>query len=318
MKKIIAITILFFGVIQTYSQTDSLLLKFYEQKILENSKLNIELQNEKQNFINLSVAYKNDTLALHSQIKDLRKEVSSEKQKVLDLNKNKIKEERDNLYMKVDSLTIVVLQLNKTIAEKDKQIANEKAIAKTNADNSRIEGKAEATESVVVFYKSLPFDSLILSSTKHSISRDLSLVSNKHEVLLVLKDLQTYFIVQELLSQKFDAGQIKKAQTQLSQIKRQSKLLDALKEDIEDYQDFNFALKETISKLIILDERKLADRDSEIQKLKFNDIVTILADYIYNYYDYGKYTYLSDIVLEIIKRKKPNADQDITDLFLKL
>lgn len=318
MKKVVVLSILFFGVIPAYSQTDTLLLKYYEQKILENSQLKIELQTEKQNFSNLSNAYKKDTLTLQNQIKELRNEVSSLKQKVSDLNKDKIKEERDNLQKKVDSLNILISQKNQTIIDKDKQITNEKANVKITAENAKNDGKAEALAGIVNSYKNKLFDDLIKSSTKESVVRDMQLVGYNPEIKPVLIDLQIYFNAKELLSEKFDEVQIKNTQTQLSQIKRQSKMLDALKDDVEFYQDFSTALKETVSELVNLDKLKSADGDSEIQKLKFNEIVTILTDYMYNYYDYAKYAYLSDLVLEIIKRKQPNADADITDLLIKL
>jgi len=320
MKKVVVLSILFFGVIPAYSQTDTLLLKYYEQKILENSQLKIELQTEKQNFSNLSNAYKKDTLTLQNQIKELRNEVSSLKQKVSDLNKDKIKEERDNLQKKVDSLNILISQKSQTIIDKDKQITNEKANVKITAENAKNDGKAEALAGIVNSYKNKLFDDLIKSSTKESVARDMQLVGNNPEAKPVLNDLQIYFNAQELLSKKFDAVQIKNAQVQLSQMKRQSKLLDALKNNIESYLDidFNTALKETISKLVDLDKKKSAAGDSDVQKLKYKDIVNDLADYMYNYYDYVNYPYLADIVLEIIKRKRYNADADITDLLIKL
>ena len=199
MKKIIALTILFCSVISAYSQIDSLFLKYYEEKILENSKLKNDLQTEKQNFSDLSDAYKKDTLALQNQIKNLRNEVSSEKQKVSDLNKNKIKEERDNLQTKVESLNTVISQQNQTIADKDKQIKYEKANAKTTADNAKNDGKAEALASIVNLYKNRTFDDLIKSSTKESVTRDMQLVGNNPEIMPVINDLQIYFKAQELL-----------------------------------------------------------------------------------------------------------------------
>ena len=318
MKKIIVLALLICVVNTAYSQTDSLFLKNYEQKILENNKLKNDLQTEKQNISKLSDAYNKDTLALKKQIKDLRNEVSSEKQKVSNLNKSKIKEERDSLQTKVDSLNTVISKQKQTIADKDKQITNEKTNAKTTADNAKNDGKSEALASIVNSYKNRPFDDLIKSSTKESVARDMQLVGNHPEVKPVLNDLQIYFNARVLLLEKFDANQIKNALTRLRQIKRESKRLDALKDDVEFYQDFSNALKETVNKLVNLDKRNSVNGDSEIQKLKFNDVVTILTDYMYNYYDYTKYPYLSDLVLEIIKRKKPNADADITDLLMKL
>jgi hypothetical protein len=223
MKRIIVMTLLFYGICSAYSQTDSLLLKDYKQTILKNNNLKNDLQTEKQNFSDLSDAYKEDTLILQKQIKVLnkrikvlQKEIEAEKQKVLYLNKNKVKSERDVLLQKVDSLNIVISKRNQTIADKDKQIKNEKA-------NAKNDGKAEVLASIIDSYKNRPFDDLIKSSTKESVVRDMQLVGNDQEVKPVLNDVQIYFNAEELLTEKFDAVQIKNAQTQLSQIKRQSK-----------------------------------------------------------------------------------------------
>lgn len=318
MKEIVVLSILVFGVIPAYSQTDSLLLEKYEQKILENSKLKTELQAEKQNSSELSGAYKKDTLALQKQIKELQNEISALERKVAALNKTKIKAERDELKTKADSLNTVISGLKQSIAGKDKQISDLKSSAKASAENAKNEGKAEAFASIANLYKTQSFDDIIKSSGKESAARDMQLIGNNPEVEPVLNDLLDYFNALELLSQTYDGVRIKNAQTQLSQIKRHSELLGLLKEDIKFYQDFNNALKETISKLVDLDNRKSAGSDSEIQELKLNEIVTILTDYMYNYYDYDRYQYLYDIVLEIIKRKRLDADADVSDLLRKL
>ncbi|MCL2650069.1 MAG: hypothetical protein FWD60_03455 [Candidatus Azobacteroides sp.] len=314
MKKIIILTLFLYVVCSAYSQTDSLFLKNYEQKILENSNLNNDLQKEKQKNVELSNAYKKDTLALQKQVKDLKNEVFSEKQKVADLNKGKVKEERDNLQYQVDSLNTIILKLNQTIADKDNQILTTRQQGDQKASEEKEKGKTEALTTLANTYRNRQFDDLLKLSTKESVLRDMQLVGNNDEIKPILNDLQIYFNTQELLSKKFDAMQIENAQTQLNQIKRQSKLLDTLKDNVEYYKDYNGTLKETISKLISLDGRKSADGDTEIQKLKFNEIITILTDYMYDYYDYGNYPHLSNIVLEIIKRKQSNADADISDL----
>jgi len=318
MKKIIILILFLSKVCSAYSQTDSLLLKNFEQKILENSNLKNDLQTEKQKNIELSNAYKKDTLALQKQIKDLQNEVSSEKQKVSDLNKGKVKEERDNLQYQVDSLNTIISKLNQTIADKDKQISTIRQQGDQKAREEKDKGKMEVLTILANTYRDRQFDDLLKLSTKESILRDMQLVGNNDEIKLILNDLQIYFNAQELLSKEYDKLQIENAKTQLNQIKRQSKLLDTLKDNVEYYKDYNGALKETIGKLISLDGRKSADSDTEIQKMKFNEIITMLADYMYNYYDYGNYPYLSDILLEIIKRKQPNADADVSDLLIKL
>ena len=78
MRKIIVIALLFYAICPAYSQTDSLFLKNYDQKILEISKLKNDLETEENNFSDLSDAYNQDTLALQKQIKDLGNKISSE------------------------------------------------------------------------------------------------------------------------------------------------------------------------------------------------------------------------------------------------
>jgi predicted transcriptional regulator len=139
-------------------------------------------------------------------------------------------------------------------------------------------------------------------------------------VKTVLSDLVKYFNAKELLEQKFDAVKIKDAQAKLSQIQQQSELLDKRKEYMENYQTFNDGLKESIEKIIKLDKSEsVLGMDEEIQKQKFNKILAEISSYIFNYdFNFMDYPYLSDIVLEIIKRKQPNADADITNILKKL
>jgi len=318
MKKTIVITLLLCGVCSVFSQTDSLFLKNYEQKILENNKLKSDLQTDKKKFTDLNDVYKKDTLALQKQIKALQKDIEIEKQKVSDLSKNKVKTERDNFLHKIDSLNTVISTLNQVISDKDKKIGTIRQQGDQKAHEENERGKQEVLVSLLNSYIGKSFDDLIKFSNKESVIRDIQFVDKNVEVKTILNDLLIYFNAEELLNKKFDAIQIKNAQVLLSQIKRESKLLDALKENVTYYQDFNTAFKETIGKLINLDKRKSADGDSEIQKLKFNEIVTELTDYMYNYYDYAKYPYLSDIMLEIIKRKRQKADMNILDLLSKL
>lgn len=317
MKILIIVTKTFFIFTLAHAQTDTFLLNRYEQFILDNSILKTDLQKEKNKYDELSRAYKNDTLKLMTQLKDLKKDLQNEQKKVSDLNKNKLVAERDNLLAKVDSMNIVISNQIKTLADKDKQIETEKANALTKAEASKNEGKAEAMASILNSYKNRSFDDLIKFSSRESVNRDLPILGDNPDVKSVLNDLLIFFYAQDLLSEKFDATQIKNAQTQLNQIKHQSKLLDAVKEDVEYYKDFNAALKETVSLVVNLDKSKSADGDAEIQELKFKEIV-VLLDFLYNYYDYSKYPYLSKIFIEIVKRKKPNADADISDLLIKL
>ncbi len=318
MRNIIILTTTFFIFTLAHAQTDSLLLKRFEQIFLENNNLKSELLKEQTKYAELSSAYKKDTIKLKVQLKDLEKELQNEQKKVNVLNKNKIVEERDNLRSKVDSMNTAIIKQIKTIADKDKNVEIEKVNAIIKIEAAKNEGKTEALASILKSYNNRLFDDLIKISSRESVTRDMQIVGDNPDVKTVLHDLFIFFSSKDLLSEKFDATRFNNTQTQLNQIKYPSKLLEALKEDFEYYKDFNTALKETISKVAYLDKTKSANGDSEIQKLKFNEIVIILADYIYNYYDYSKYPYLSNIINEIVKRKKSNADEDIKDLLNKV
>ncbi len=106
----------------------------------------------------------------------------------------------------------------------------------------------------------------------------------------------------------------------MEQIKRESALLSKLKETIGNYQVFNEGLKETLGKIVVLDKAEaVSGMSKEIQRKKFDKILAEISAYIFNYdFNFSNYPYLSDIFLEIIKRKQPNPDADISDLLKRL
>lgn len=305
MKKIIVLALLFCGVCSAYSQITQ---EMYDKKVEEIANLKKQLEDAATNHNNMVATSQSVLKSLKDTINVLKSNLAS-----LEKYKSQKKTIDVQLTTKSDSITLLKNQL----VEKDKQIATTKKQGDQKAREEKEKGKAEALASIVNSYKNRQFDDLIKSSTKLSVVRDMQLVGNNAEVKPILNDLSVYFNAEELLAKKFDAAAIKNAQTQLNQIKQKSALLDKLKDNIEYYQDFNNELKETIGKLVDLDERKTAN-DAGTQKQKFNDIISELSNYMYNYYDYGNYPYLSDIILEIIKRKKIDANTDITDLLRKL
>jgi DNA repair exonuclease SbcCD ATPase subunit len=254
-------------------------------------------------------ALKKENDGLSEQIKNLNKDIA-------DLNKNKLKIEKDALQKQVDRLTANVAGLEQRISEKEKQIGEEKRNGEQTAKQEKENGKNEILANIADSYKNKKFDDLVNSSTEWSVQRDILLVGNNAEVKTVLSDLVKYFNAKESLAQKFDAAKIKDAQAKLSQIQRQSELLDKLKENVGNYQTFNDGLKESIEKINNLDKREsVSGMDKEIQRQKFNKILAELSSYIFNYdFNFMDYPYLSDIVLEIIKRKQPNPDAKITDV----
>jgi protein-arginine kinase activator protein McsA len=206
----------------------------------------------------------------------------------------------------INSDSIAALQTKLT--DKDRQMREEYE-----------KGKQAALSDIIRTYKNR-FDDLAVSSSKQSVQRDLRIVGNNPEIKQMLTDLEIYCSAKELLDKKFDESQIKPAQTKLQSVQQKSKLLDKLKDNVENYQLFYNGLKETLEKLITLDKREtVAGMGDEIQELKFNKILTELSSYIFNYdFNFSDYPYLSDIVLEVIKRKQPDADADITDLYQQI
>ncbi len=318
MNKLLLITIIVGCTMRAQSQVDSLFLKSYDDKVIENNELRNEVQMIRKALLDKTASLKKDSLDFKKQLEGLQAELEKEKQKVLDLNKTKMRAERDLLLQKMDSLNNLILNLENRLKVKNTEIVDLKASTEKRAIEEKHKGKDEVVAIIIDAYQNQQFDDLIRSTNDSIIARDRQFADNHPDVIEILNDLQIIFIAQELLDQKFDAIRVKNAQLQLSQINRQSDLLDELKKDLKYYEDFNKALRETIVDLIDLDKEKSNSVDSEIQKLKFKDVIGIMSDFIYNYYDFNKYGYLSDIVIDIVKRKRIDADASVNDLLIKL
>lgn len=234
------------------------------------------------------------------------------------LKVEKFKLEKISIDKIINQKNDTIILLKNQLIQLTQQISSERQNCLQNKREEYDKGRNEAMAIIANAYTSKTFDDLILTSSLLKIQQDMQFFGNIPSVKSVLSDLEKYFIAKESLANKFDIDKIKYSQTQLNLVKRQSKLLDKLKENIDFYKDYNDALKKSINNLIKLDTLTKAKGEFEIQKLKFKDISAELINYIYNFYNYENYPYLFDIVLQIIKRKKPNADADITDLLNKL
>ena len=306
MKKIIVLVLLVCGISSAYSQITQ---DMYDKKVEEIANLKKQLEDA-------TLSNKNTVITFQSTVKSCQDTIKALKSELSNLEKYKSQKKIIDAQLKIKSDSIGWLKTQ--LAEKDKQISIVKQRGEQKAQQTGEQSRQEVLAGITNLYKNKSFDDLIKFSTKESVLLDMQLVGNNAEIKPILNDLLVYFNAKELLAKKFDIAVIKNTQSQLAQVKRQSVLLDKLKENIDSYQDFNNELKRTINNLTNLDTRKSADGDAEIQKLKFNEIISELANYMYNYYDYGNYPYLSDILLEIVKRKHSNADVDISDLLKKL
>lgn len=310
-KKVVIISLFLFNIISAYSQESAPWI----QEIQKLTLVNDSLQKQVIKPLRDSLIYMNEShfaeitnlkdliKTLEDEKKDLRTKIERYDENVANLSRNNA--EKDSLQKQIESLTATSESYVLRIKETEAKIADEKRKNRllTDAANNYIRRQ---------------FNDLILTSTRLSVQRDIELFNKIPEVMQILSDLEKYFAAKELLAKRFNAARIEKSQTELNQIKHQSTLLDKLKEDIEYYKDYNDELKRTIGNLIEFDKQKNTGGDREIQKKKFDEIISELSNYMYNYYEYGNYPYLSDIILEIIKRKQSNADASIADLLEKL
>jgi hypothetical protein len=220
------------------------------------------------------------------------------------------------LKQKIDS----ILLLRVVISERDKQIILEKQNVEQKAVEENEKGKNEILTVIINKYKTQSFDFLLKSSTKQSVEHDLFLFQGIPELRLLLIDMVKVFNAKELLDNQLDASLIKNIQIEVGQIKRESLTLGKIKDIIGNYQTLNEGLKETLERIIALDKREMVSgMSNEIRKKKLDKILAEFSSYIFNYeYNFSDYPYLSGIILEIIKRKQPNADADISDLLKKL
>jgi len=313
-----------------YSANSQDLIKEIQKLTLANDSLQKQVINPlRDSVVKLKNTHKEEVLKLQAQINSFSSEVEELNKKIIkiekeitDFNNNSPLKERDSLLKKVEFLTATVASLNKNIQQKEIELAEEKRIGLQKANTEKENGKKEILDIIISSYKNKLFDDLLMSNTKLSVQRDLSIIGTSTEVQPIINNLESYFSGEELLAQKFDSIQIKNVLTQLNRINQQSQLLDKLKEQLKFYQEHKIELKRTIEKLIDLDKRRNAKNIQKIQELKFNEILNefynSMHSYIHNYYNYRTYAYLSDIVLQLIKRKKINVDADITDLLKKL
>jgi hypothetical protein len=284
------------------------LKKTYKTKIDSLQKIIIanEAKNKQQSANYLASEKKqSDTIA------GLKKDLSK-----LEKYKSEKKTIEATLLLKSDS---IVLLKNK-ITLKDNEIKTITEKGKKNAATEKENGKNEILNQLVNNYKNKSFDDLINSSNITSVQRDKQLIGNNPDIKQIIIDLETYFNAENLFSNKFDGAQVNNYISQVALIKQQSKLVAALKDNLDNFKTFNDGLNTSIQNIIAIDKKEIVKGMSEqVVKSKLNKILSELSKYIFDYnFNFVDYPYFSDIVLEIIKRKQPNPDADISDLLKKL
>lgn len=321
MKKILVVILIMFGVSNAYTQD---LIKEIQKLTLTNDSLQKQvIKPLNDSMLKLISSHNNEIAKLNEQLKDignekseLHKKINTLESTVADLNKNKIKVERDNLQAKCDSFIIKVRELENLISEKDKQIAQEKELGKQKSIQEKEKGKDEMLNIIIQSYN-LPLNELIIKSTIKSVERDMSIVVDKTVVQQKLLSLQKYFNSEQVLNEKYSEQRVETALIQLKSIE-QTELVLILIDKLGKYKLCNEGLKKTIDTIIEIDKKFVAN-DEYTQKTKLNDILAEFAWYFRNYrFNFSEYPYLSEIVMQIVKNKQKDANTNIANLKEKL
>lgn len=323
MKKIIILFIMLYGLTNSYAQdciADKVINQALEIDSLKRAYKKLEMKTDSfQKIITTNESlYKQQATSYQEDEKKYADEIQGLKKELSELEKYKTEKKAIDITIVTKSDSIDLLKTQ--ITQKDNKIKTIEEKNKKDAIAEKEKGKNEVLNQLINTYKNKSLDDLIISSRLTSVQRDKQLIGNNTEMKEIITDLETYFNAEKLLSNKFNAEQVNNYMSQLALIKQQSKLVATLKDNLDNFKTFNEGLTIAIQHIILIDEKEFVKgMDEQIVKSKRNKIFSELSQFIFKYnFNFVDYPYLSDIVLEIIKRKQPNPDAEISDLLKKL
>jgi len=320
MKKLIVLILFVLGVTDAYPQD---LIGTIQKLTIEKDSLQRQvIKPLNDSIVKLTATHIIELAKLSQQIKALENENNELNKKnkniesaLSELNKNKVKVERDSFKVICDSLTRNIKEKESYITEKQKQLQQEREIGKQNAIQEKEKGKVEIQNNIVQKYNK-PLDELIVTTTLKSLERDISIIGDKTIVQQKILSLQTYFNSEKSLNEKYNQEKVDNAINQLKSLEQTENVLKNI-DKLSKYKLCNDGLKTTIDKIVEND--KIVATTEDTQKDKLKDILVDIAWYIRNYrFNFNDYPYLSEIVLEIIKSKQKDANTDISLLKEKL
>ena len=175
-------------------------------------------------------------------------------------------------------------------------------------------GKKEVSDKLIQVYgKDLEY--LITSSNLQTITREAPIIGNDADIKKKMDAMKVYFEAKSLLVAKYNEAQINDAVKKLQAIEPQTTSVKSLTGVLEKYKENNDKLTELVKVIIDIDKKYLAiDEDTQIAKQNklFPEIYRFIGENSFNFVDYP---YLSDIMNDIILKKK-DVNYEIAD-FLK-
>jgi hypothetical protein len=318
MKKLIILTLLLSYFSAAYSQD---LVKALQQLTRDNDSLQGKLTLTQVNsarewqacndsITRLVAANKIEVTNLNTAIRELVKDTAELQKQIKKLDKNNIKNLEAQLKEKKDSIR----ELKDIIVGKDGEIASIKNESPKKEQQKYNEGQQDVYNQIGQPYQKNTLDDLIKHSSREFVNRDLELIGGNTEAKKKLQDLKAYFTAQQVLKERYNEQPVESAKNMIRNIP-QSDMVKSLNVKIDEYKLCSDGLKTTIRKIIELDKRFVAN-DNYTQETKLQDILLELSRYFRNYrFNFIDYPYLSDVVLEIMKLKKKDANADISNLF---
>ncbi|MBY0244618.1 MAG: hypothetical protein K2Q03_04090 [Sphingobacteriaceae bacterium] len=312
MKKIILLFIVLCRFSNVHAQEDCL-EKFGKQAV-EINKLQNDLKTEKIKNKELEDTKTQQTKEHQNSKKKYTDTIGGLRKQLSELEKFKSEKEANEktLSLKRDSINF----LKKQVAQKvdENKVLNEKS--KSEAADEKEKGKKEAFNQIENTYKNTSFDDLINSSSITSVERDKKLIGENTDIKQIIADLEIYLKAKFLFTEKFDPTKTNFHISQVNSIKQSSTSVTALKENLENFKTVNDKLNTAIKAIIEIDKKEsVKGMEGKPFQVKLNKILTQLSIFIFEIdLETVNYPYFSDIVLDIIKRKKPNPDTDISDL----
>ena len=239
-----------------------------------------------------------DSVAFHKENAKLKDELTR-------LDKKSLKNENKNLK---DS----IVRLNDTVKLYKDNLISERSTQKERNNERYQKGRMDVLNMIEESYRG-NFEELI-KTMQNPTGRDLDIIGSDNTSL---NNLNVFFSAKNVLNERYAEKRVKESRANLSKLPQTQSVKD-LDATLNYYKYCFDELKNVVEKIIDIDKRKTAGNDSEIVIFKRNDIIAILADYIFNYrFSFDKYPYLANIVTEILERKHSDPDADISDL-LKL
>lgn len=219
------------------------------------------------------------------------------------------------LHAKVDSLDLVIDQLNKS-SQSDKSKIQQ--LKKENAAKSDSIGQiVQMMGNRLSRPYRLPLDSLIGSHDWLNLQRDKELVTDAHSSVKI-DALVAYHKARLTFRDRYSEARVNDALLLLKNLEQTPRILE-LQKNLTNYKLLSEKLRTKVSEIIQIDAKMAAAGDPEYQVDKLGKVLVPLGWFIRNYkFSFQEYPYLGSLIMEIINRKEVDADADIRDILSKI